>query len=65
MPLHDLSAQHKTHTPLALMFSIEDVDEISAQLGVPWERSKDVPFVELEQCPTDRVKQIPVTDGNR
>ena len=25
-------------------FSIEDVDRVSAKLGIPWERSKDVPF---------------------
>jgi hypothetical protein len=27
-----------------LAFSIEDVDEVTAKLGIPWERTKDVPF---------------------
>ena len=44
VPLRDLSARRKSPAPSALAFSIEDVDEISAQLGVPWERSKDIPF---------------------
>ena len=43
-PLHDLSSRRQTTTDSGLAFSIEDVDEVSAKLGIPWERSKDVPF---------------------
>ena len=39
-PLQDLS----TTEDADYAYSMADVDNISARLGVPWERSKDVPF---------------------
>lgn len=43
-PLHDLSAQRDETADSEYAYSMEDVDDISSRLGVPWERSKDVPF---------------------
>ena len=43
-PLRDLAAQSGRTSDTRFTFSIEDVDNISAKLGIPWERSKDVPF---------------------
>ena len=44
-PLRDFSAASPRSSHDALFsYSICDVDEISDKLGIPWERSKDVPF---------------------
>ena len=43
-PLQDLSVRHMDTTRTKHAYSIENVDEISGKLGIPWERSKDVPF---------------------
>ena len=43
MPLRNLSVSTENEgTEYA--YSMEDVDAISTRLGIPWERSKDVPF---------------------
>ena len=43
-PLRDLSAKLGETSNSTYAYSMEDVDVISAKLGIPWERSKDVPF---------------------
>lgn len=44
LPLRDLSSRREQTTNPEHAYSMDDVDEISAKLGIPWERSKDVPF---------------------
>lgn len=43
-PLRDLSSRRAEEESSEYAYSMEDVDAISTRLGVPWERSKDVPF---------------------
>ena len=43
LPLRNLSIRGELATP-GYAYAMEDVDEISDRLGIPWERSKDVPF---------------------
>lgn len=43
-PLRDLSSWRTDSGGLGYAYSMADVDDISSRLGVPWERSKDVPF---------------------
>ena len=43
-PLRNLPSRSEGGSNNGLSFSIDDVDEISTRLGIPWERSKDVPF---------------------
>ena len=43
-PLRNLSTQRKGTVDPEYAYSMDDVDSISARLGIPWERSKDVPF---------------------
>jgi hypothetical protein len=40
----EILVQRRNPSGARFSFSIEDVDEVSARLGIPWERSKDVPF---------------------
>jgi len=47
MPLHDLSARREETANSEYAYSMDDVDAISDKLGVPWERSKDVPFAKV------------------
>ena len=42
-PLQDLSSKQGTESG-GFAYSMGDVDTISTRLGIPWERSKDVPF---------------------
>ena len=42
--LKDLSTSQAKPTDLKFAYSMDDVDAISARLGVPWEHSKDIPF---------------------
>ena len=44
MPLRDLSSRREQTTDQEHAYSMDDVDKISAKLGIPWERSKDIPF---------------------
>lgn len=44
MPLRDQAVQQKNGVISEYAYSMDDVDAISARLGVPWERSKDIPF---------------------
>ena len=44
LPLRDLSSRQERSTNPEYAYAMDDVDEISAKLGIPWERSKDVPF---------------------
>jgi hypothetical protein len=44
-PILDLSSSSpRSPTDAQYTYSIHDVDRISAQLGIPWEASKDIPF---------------------
>ena len=43
-PLRDLSPQFADAQVSRHAYGMDDVDTISAQLGIPWERSKDVPL---------------------
>ena len=43
MPLRDLSRERNRGNE-EYAYSMDDVDEISTRLGIPWERSKDIPF---------------------
>ena len=43
-PLRNLSANRGETKGGKYAYSMDDVDKISAKLGIPWERSKDVPF---------------------
>ena len=43
-PLRDLSVHREETRDVNYAYSMDDVDAISDRLGVPWERSKDVPF---------------------
>ena len=44
LPLRDLSSRREPTANPEHAYSMDDVDEISAKLGISWERSKDVPF---------------------
>ena len=44
LPLRDLSSRRERSTNPEYAYAMDDVDEISAKLGILWERSKDVPF---------------------
>jgi hypothetical protein len=46
-PLQILSSQHPGNHSAEYAYSLEDVDNVTAELGVPWERSKDVPFSKI------------------
>lgn len=43
-PLHNLSASSDKDHEAVYAYSMDDIDTISAKLGVPWKRLKDVPF---------------------
>ena len=43
-PLRNLVSHRKETLDPQYAYSMDDVDEISFRLGIPWERSKDVPF---------------------
>ena len=43
-PLRDLSLEGSNSTNPEYAYTMSDVDRVSTRLGVPWERSKDVPF---------------------
>lgn len=44
-PLRNLSTQSlRPPTDRAFCYNLDDVDRISAELGIPWEPSKDIPF---------------------
>jgi hypothetical protein len=44
-PLKDLSAESPRSTQDAqFTYCIDDVDRLAAHMGIPWEKSKDVPF---------------------
>ena len=47
MLLRDLSSLQKETMITEYAYSMKDVDDISARLGVPWERSKDIPFATI------------------
>ena len=44
LPLKDLFADQGEPSSSIFSYSMENVDAISARLGVPWEHSKDIPF---------------------
>ena len=44
LPLKDLFADQGKPSSSIFSYSMENVDAISARLGVPWEHSKDIPF---------------------
>jgi hypothetical protein len=65
-PIKDLSrasprSDHEAH----FTYSMDDIDRIAAQLGIPWEKSKDVPFgtvfryIGLEWDITQRTVTLP------
>ena len=43
-PLRDLMGDDRNGEDTGQAYTMKDVDEISTRLGIPWERSKDVPF---------------------
>ena len=44
-PLQDLShTSPRTSADAQFTYCIDDIDTISLQLGIPWEKSKDIPF---------------------
>ena len=43
-PLRDLSFSSEETTSSGYAYSMSDVNAISERLGIPWERSKDIPF---------------------
>ena len=43
-PLKDLSTGHEDLENGEQCYLTEDIDEISSRLGIPWEKSKDIPF---------------------
>ena len=47
MPIRSLAREDDNAANAGYAYSIENVDEVSAELGIPWERSKDVPFGEV------------------
>lgn len=44
-PIRDLSTQSpRSDEDAKFTYCISDIDDISHELGIPWERSKDIPF---------------------
>ena len=43
-PLRNLTADNRRGEEVSQAYTMEDVDKVSERLGIPWERSKDVPF---------------------
>ena len=46
-PLKIISAKSEGTPKIEYAYSMEDVNDISAKLGIPWEQSKDIPFSEV------------------
>ena len=46
-PLQDLTSGQEDAAHPGYAYSMNDLDTISARLGVPWERTKDVPFARV------------------
>ena len=44
-PIKDLSdTSPRSETEAQFTYGMQDIDNVAAQLGIPWEKSKDVPF---------------------